>query len=278
VKGDIVKRRIEGNRRGMKASLALALLGFCLTGAGPARASGEVPIAAFGVGEVLTYAVKWGPVRAGTAVMAVKEIVVLDGRPCYHIVSEVRSNGVFTLFYPVEDRVETWIDVERLVPLKHEKHLREGTYVQDETVVFDHAVGRARYADGEWADFEPGVQDILSALYYVRSLKLPQEGSIFIENQTNKKNFRIEVRVLREEELTTPVGGYDCSVIEPFLKTTGLFKQEGRLWIWLAEGAARLPVQMKSKIKVGSITAILESVRPGLPAGELRDAGGGEER
>jgi len=261
----------------MKTYLAPALLVLCLAGAGSARAGGDAPIVGFGVGEVLTFAVKWGPVRAGTAVMAVKEIVYLDGRPCYHIVSEVRSNGVFTLFYPVEDRVETWIDVERLVPLKHEKHLREGTYSQDETMIFDHSAGRVLYADGEWVDFEPGTQDILSALYYVRTLKLPQKGSIFIENQTNKKNFRIEVKVLREENLKTPSGRYVCSVIEPFLKTTGLFKQEGSLWVWLAEGPGRLPVQMKSKIKVGSITAILESVTPGRPAVDPPGAGGGEE-
>jgi len=261
-----------------RTGIALALVCLGLAGAGSTDADDSLPEPVFAVGEVLTYAVKWGPVRAGTARMAVEGIVDVDSRPCYHIVSEVRSNALFSLFYPVEDRVETWIDVERLVPLRHEKHLREGTCRQDEIMVFDHDAGRARYADGEWVTFEPGVQDILSALYYVRCLKFPQKGPIFVENQTNKKNYRLEVRAVREETVSTPVGDYVCTVIEPILKTTGLFKQEGRLWIWLAHDAGRLPVRMRSKIKVGAITAILEEISLRTPLDRGWSARGGEAR
>lgn len=225
---------------------------------------------AFGVGEKLTYAVKWGPLRAGTAVMWVREIVDVRGRPCYHITSEAQSNAFFSLFYRVDDEVETWVDVETLVPLKHEKHLREGTYYQDEVIEFDHAARTATYSDGERVQFAPGVQDILSALYYVRSLKFPPKGPIFVENQTNKKNYRLEVKPLRHEWVNAPAGTFDCTVIEPYLKTTGLFKQKGRLWIWLSNDENRLPTKMKSQIKVGSITAVLEEVSLGSAPAEAR--------
>ncbi|MCK4546888.1 MAG: DUF3108 domain-containing protein [Candidatus Eisenbacteria sp.] len=241
-----------------RQGLRLFLL-FLAANAAPVTLAAD-PAPVFRVGETLTYALKWGPVRAGTAVMAVRDTVRVDGRACFHVVSEAWSNAFFSVFYPVEDRVETWIDVERLVPLRHEKHLSEGTYHQDETIVFDHGRGMAQYSDGEWVEFRPGVQDILSALYFVRSLKFSQKGPILIENQTNRKNYTLEVRVLQEEWVTTPSGRYHCTVIEPFLKATGLFRQEGRLWIWLTNDEHRIPVKMKSKIKVGSITALLESV------------------
>jgi len=240
--------------------VAVVLFGFGAPGSGRASEDSTSVHLPFRLGEKLTYAIKWGPLRAGTAVMWVRGVVDVESRPCFHIVSEAQSNAFFSLVYPVTDRVETWVDIERLVPLRHEKHLREGTYRQDEVMEFDHAAQKARYSDGEWIEFEPGVQDILSALYYVRTLKIPQEGSIFVENQTNKKNYTLEVVIRRRERIQTPAGAFLCSVIEPFLKATGLFKQEGRLWIWLTEDDRRLPVVMKSKIRVGSITAELEDI------------------
>jgi hypothetical protein len=241
------------------AAVVLLAMVWALGGTGAAGGESE-PEPGYRVGETLRYVLKWGPVSAGSAVMTVKEIVEVQSRPCYHIVSEARSNSFFSLFYPVEDRVQTWVDVDRLVPLMHEKSLSEGTYRHHERMTFDHERGMAQYSDGEWIEFEPGVQDILSALYFVRTLKFPQKGSIFVQNQTNKKNYRLEVKPLREEWVKTPSGRYHCTVIEPVLETTGLFKQEGRLWIWLTNDERRVPVKMKSKIKVGSITALLEDV------------------
>jgi hypothetical protein len=247
----------------------VAILGIAaLTYAAALLPRAEATPLAFALGESLTYAVKWGPVRAGTAVMSVRDTVGVESRTCYHIVSEAESNSLFSVFYPVEDRIETWMDVEKLVPLRHVKRLREGTYAQDESMRFDHERGMAQYSDGEWVAFAPGVQDFLSALYYVRCLDLSRGGPIYVENQTNKKNYRLEVRTLGQERIDTPAGSYDCTLIEPVLPTTALFKQEGRLWIWLSNDARHLPVMMKSRIKVGSITAVLEEVVPGRsPAG-----------
>ena len=52
-------------------------------------------------------------------------------------------------------------------------------------------------------------------------------------------------------------------MIEPLLRSAGLFKHEGRLTIWLTDDARRMPVLMKSQVAVGSIVAELESFRVG---------------
>ena len=53
----------------------------------------EVENRAFSTGEYLTFSLEYGPIKAGTAVMEVKDrLVVVDENPCYHVVSRARSN------------------------------------------------------------------------------------------------------------------------------------------------------------------------------------------
>jgi len=49
-------------------------------------------------------------------------------------------------------------------------------------------------------------------------------------------------------------------VVEPILdETEGIFKQEGRIWIWVTDDEKKMPVILKSKITIGDIVAQLES-------------------
>jgi hypothetical protein len=63
--------------------------------------------------------------------------------------------------------------------------------------------------------------------------------------------------VLRREELVTPLGRFKTIVIQPLLKSEGIFARTGDMFIWLTDDDRRIPVQMKSKVVVGSITATL---------------------
>ena len=58
----------------------------------------------FGEGEKLVYSVQYGIVNAGEATLEVRNIAEINGRPCYHIVSDARSNDVFSVFFKVRDR------------------------------------------------------------------------------------------------------------------------------------------------------------------------------
>ena len=55
----------------------------------------------------------------------------------------------------------------------------------------------------------------------------------------------------------------NCIVIEPVLKAGGIFKNQGRLVIWLTDDDRRLPVLMKSKVSIGSISVVLTEMKRG---------------
>jgi hypothetical protein len=225
----------------------------------------------FGVGEELVFNVMYGFVKAGTATLAIPEMVDSEGRKAYHITSRARSSKGFSMVFEVNDKVDSYWDAAALRSVRFEKHLREGDYKKDEEIRFDYAAGKARYRNGKEVPIESDVQDMLSSLYRVRTLDLEVGRSIFMEAHSDGKNYNLEVRVIAEERVTTPAGTFDCYVVEPLLKGAGLFRHKGSLQIWFAKDGTRMPVLMKTKIPVGSIVAELASYRAGAPA----DAGTG---
>lgn len=211
---------------------------------------------AFGLGERLDFDIGYGFINAGYATMEVKELIEYDGRPCYQIVSTANSNKFFSSFYRVEDRVETIIDAVGIFSWYFEKNLREGNYRNDRSYAFDQKNHTVVYKN-DTLEIAPFVQDALSILYYVRTMELKVGESVFIDNFTDGELYPLEVRVVQKETVKVKAGTFDCIVVEPLLMTSGIFKHEGRLKVWLTDDRLKLPVLMKSKVLVGSISAEL---------------------
>ena len=224
---------------------------------------GDVPIRrqvenwAFGVGEQLHFVLRYGPIKAGNATMKVTSIEDVDGRACYHVISQARSNGFFSRFFRVEDRLESFIDVEGIFPRRFQKSTREGKYRSDRWTVYDQEQHLAITSEGDTLAVPPFVQDALSIFYFVRTQPLEIDKALVVDNHTDGKLYPLKIKVHGRERVKVDAGTFDCIVIEPLQKTAGLFKQKGKLKVWLTDDRRRMPVLMKSKVRVGSITAEL---------------------
>lgn len=214
----------------------------------------------FGTGEKLVYSVQYGIITAGEASLEIRNISVVDSIPCYNIVSNARTNDVFSVVFKVRDRFVSLMDTTNLVSVRYEKHLREGGFKRDESVSFDQKNHRARYADRE-VPIAPRTQDVLSSMYYVRTLPLKVGQNIALANHTDGKNYPLVVKVLRKERVTVEAGSFDCIVIEPFLRGPGIFQQKGRLTVWVTDDQYRLPVLMQSRVMIGAVSAVLKDYR-----------------
>ncbi len=217
---------------------------------------------AFGVGEKLDFDIGYGFINAGYATLEVADLIEYNDRPCYLVTSRANSNKFFSSFYPVEDRVESIIDAVGIFTWHFEKRLREGKYHADKSYTFDQ-INHEVFYEGDTIGVAHYIHDALSVLYYARTQKLEVGKSIFIDNFTDGKHYPLEVRVLKRESVSVKAGKFDCLVVEPLLLSSGIFKHEGRLKVWLTDDRIKMPVLMKSKVLVGSITAELTDYRLG---------------
>lgn len=216
----------------------------------------------FGVGEKLEFDINYGFINAGTASLEVARLIEYDNRPAYQIISLAESNSFFSSFYRVEDRAESIMDALGLFSRRFEKNIREGGYSSDRLYEFNQQDHFTVYK-GDTIEVEPYVQDALSVMYFTRTQKLEVGKSIYVPNFIDGRKYMLEIQVQKRERITVPAGTFDCVVVEPISTSVGLFKHEGTLKVWLTDDRLKMPVLMKSKVVVGSISAELTDYKLG---------------
>jgi hypothetical protein len=217
----------------------------------------------FGPGESLKFTVQYGFIKAGYAYLEVPEVREWKGRPVCTLVARAESNKFFSSFYKVRIRIESYWDTLGHFSVRYAENRREGKHREKSEIVFNYELQQAQYQDGRTVPIPPEVQDALSSFYYTRLQALPLGGSVIFDYHSSRKSLPLEVRILGRQQIETPAGKFRCVVIEPILKAGGIFKNKGRLVIWLTDDERRMPVMMKSKVLIGSISALLVDAKHG---------------
>ncbi len=217
----------------------------------------------FHVGEYLKFSVQYGIIHAGSAYLEVPRAEDVNGHPVFLLQARAESNGFFSTFYKVRNKIQSYWDRDGHFSWRYSENRREGGFRAQNDMTFDYDRMEARYKDGRTFAIPPHVQDALSAFYYSRTQALPLGGSIVFDYHASRKSLPLEVKVLGREKIETPAGKFNCVAIEPLLKAGGIFKKKGRLVIWITDDERRMPVLMKSKVTVGSISVVLQEYRSG---------------
>jgi uncharacterized protein DUF3108 len=213
------------------------------------------------IGEYFQFSIDWNGLNGGSSLMQVQNLHTIDGHRVYRIVTKTESNSFVSRFYKVRDRAESYIDAEKLISRRFVKHLREGSYRKDLDVRFDQDGHKAVYAGGPTLDVPAEVHDVLSAFYYVRTRPLTVGATFSVPTHDNQKSYEMEVRVLKKERIEVPAGKFDCIMVEPVLKSEGVFQSKGSIYVWLSDDERRIPVLVKSKVPIGSISVSLTDMR-----------------
>lgn len=232
---------------------------------------GDIPIVSslpFSVGEQLNFKLYLEFILGGNASMRVEGEEMVDGKSCYRLVSEAHSTPTVDLFYKVRDRIESLRDTHSGFSRRYVKRLREGKWEEDKVVEYKPEMGQVLLTrkpgqQPETLAVSRPVYDILNAFYQVRFQRLDVGSSIFLDVHDIDKAYRLEVKVLRKEEIQVPAGRFKCILIEPMLQSAGIFRREGSVLIWLTDDHLRLPVMMASKLYFGSVWAKLSDFKLG---------------
>ncbi|MBI5214854.1 MAG: DUF3108 domain-containing protein [Ignavibacteriae bacterium] len=218
----------------------------------------KIPNKAFAAGEILKFDVNYGFVTAGEAVIKISD-VMHNGRKCFKVDFEVDSKPFFDWIYKVRDRYSTIIDAEGLFPWRFEQHIREGGYTRDFIADFDQVHHFAHTTEGSHP-IPPYVHDMLSAFFFARVVDFsnykPGE-KLRLQNFYKDSTYELDVKYKGKQEIEVEAGTFNCIVVEPLAREGGLFKSEGKVNVWLTDDERRIPVQVSTKVIIGSIDAEL---------------------
>lgn len=224
----------------------------------------------FGQGEQFIYDVYYGIIPAGSAgIEILPQLITYRQAPCYHIYTWARSAKAFNIIFKVEDEVHSYLDARGIFTWYFEKRLNEGKYHDVKVVDYDQRRGFAYMTNdglpGDTSRIPLFVQDAISVLYYFRLQPLKVGKPLYIQVHDIRKTYPLRIDVLAYETVVVPAGTFNCYKVEPILESAGIFKSKGQIFIWFTDDQFRVPVQMKTKVLIGSITAYLKRFSRGTP-------------
>ena len=237
---------------------------------------GPVP---FRVGETAIYSVQWltGPLDlpAGTITLTVVTAEAADagvgGAPPEWVFEANAATAAWvSRFFEARDRFRTSAS-SSLMPLMHQRFLREGRRVVDRAFAYDHEGRHVRFADTAASARDDGgmalplaayARDSLSALWYVRSLPLTA-GTVF-EMPINEagRNMKATVTVRAPEMVEAFGGAQPAFRVEPRLTTRIQRRQAIEAMIWIGADARRVPLAAEITAGFGRLRLKLVDYRP----------------
>jgi len=244
----------------------------------PVRRASREPFRVF---EKLVFSMSYLGVTAGEFTMEVLPLKVLHDRKVYPIQAKAVTSSVFSLFYRIQDQIESFMDYEGI--FSHQFHLSlDETGQKRESFEFhDHVKKKTSYWDRlvrpskpmverkQESHFEPYAQDSLSALFYLRHIPWKEGKVIEFPVIAENKVTQVTCHVFRREERETLWGRVPTLMLQLETQFQGLLKKTGDSFLWITDDDRKIPIRFEAKIRVGSIVA--ELIRADLGTKEFLD-------
>lgn len=229
----------------------------------------------FQVGEVVTHSVRYFSAEAGVVNFKVKPYVEVNSKKSYNFSIDIKSSGVFSKFYSVEDQVETFLDYDNLVPYVFKLHLKESAQLKEAQSYFDQKTLKATYWENkytekngqqekklEW-DILPFSQNAFSGIFYMRVFKWDIGKEYSFRVSDDEKNIIFKGTALKKEKLSTDAGEFDAIQIKAQIVSRGALEQAGDILIWVSDDVHKYVLRIEAKIKIGTIVSEVTSIKPG---------------
>ena len=216
----------------------------------------------FGAGERLEYIAKVGWNHVGTGSMEILGTEDIRGRQAIHTRFQLKGRW---FFYRANYLLESWIDRANFTSLRFSTDNDEDP--SDKDRVFEIFPERQTYKINNGEELASVVDplDEGALLYFVRTMDLEVGKTYTLNRYFRPDRNPVIVKVIGKETVDLPAGKFSTIVIQPIIKSRGIFSDKGEARIWLSDDKDRIMVQMRVKLKVATINLQLTSHRPAPP-------------
>ena len=215
-------------------------------------------------GETARYKVGWGIFgSAGDGTMTL-ERDTLRGDTVWHATLAIKGGIPGAR---INERLQSWMDMDNLVSYRYEQYTRYPSFKRDRLREFYPSerrwTGHTNFKpeEGELPSDRP--LDEVAFLYYIRTLDLKVGTEITLDDYWKPEGNPVRLRVLRREVVTVPAGTFTCIVVQPIIKTSGLFSEGGEAEVYFADTPNRELVMMRAKLSIATLTLRLQSYKQG---------------
>jgi Protein of unknown function (DUF3108) len=222
-------------------------------------------LAPFNVGERAQFRASWGILgRVGTGTLGIVALDTVRGRSAYHAVFTIKGGIPGAR---VDERMETWLDQKRLFSHRFVQRTRYPRFSRDRTREFlareRRWTGRtnAREESGKLTTDLP--LDEIGFIYHARTMDLQVGREYTLDRYWNSEGNPVRLRVLRRQTVKVPAGTYETVVVQPIIRTSGLFAEDGEAEIYFSEAPTRELVMLRAKLSIGRLKLELEKYEPG---------------
>ena len=197
----------------------------------------------------------------------------LDGEPVYKVYGLGQTAKAFNWIFPIKDAYTVWVDPTTLRTKRFDADLKEGDYTRRSTFVFDwknkkvHTRWQTKQRPEEFREMDITEQsmDAISLYFNLRTVAEEEikEGfardlELVLEDTVRYLKFRYEGR---EEKRIKNLGRFNTLKFRCKIATSdGYAFQDGTEFeVWISDDRNKIPLYIKSPIKVGSVQAYLTS-------------------
>jgi hypothetical protein len=102
-------------------------------------------------------------------------------------------------------------------------------------------------------------------MYWARTIPLEVGRTYTFSRYFKQDGNPVVVKVLRRQTVKVPAGTFSTIVIQPIIKTKGLFSEGGEAELYFSDDSRRMLVMMNTNLSIGSLKLQLQSYEAGEP-------------
>lgn len=230
----------------------------------------------FKPGEILVYEVSFSKLIFSGIVGDIKLAVAKPVGPTSKLL-EFKAEAVSRGFFPtllglkVKDTYSSAVNEIDLGLQSYKRLIQEGKKRREQISVINRDSGRVTYSDRDLSNARAlpttkeapsptWIQDVLSAIYFVRAQKLNEGEVIPVAISDGGEVYNVEVVVGKREGIRLALGQFSTVRLEARVFDGRFLRRSGEMLVWISDDPRRLIVRARIKTSGATVTADLKRI------------------
>ena len=213
----------------------------------------------FDISETLHYKASFANLQAAHASLKVIKKDTIHNAIAYHVQFIARTVGFANYLFPINDKIDLWLDQNSLLPLKIKSSIEEGNYKHNRDIELYQNYGYA-ITEKDTITIEYPTHSPYSLFYFFRKQDFNKIQEKTIHTIQGAKKIDLKLKIEENILAAVPAGSFICSKVTPSIINDKPFKNRATISILFSNDVNRYPVKIWFNLKYGSLVLELDQI------------------